>query len=380
MSKEILTIKTLIISLASVLIVCVLSYFIYINRINRQYTYDIQTQTFEHMLSDYIVPTPSETQLPELENETSIDHVVPFYKTEQIKYDGKSLNTILINDINDYMYTELSTGLLIEKDMLNTNSILIDLRFAEVFSVELGDSIELNISGVIYTYQVDGLFKENTFSSKETFGTVLFETPEVFSSDESMVYSGAYIVSNNPQMTWLYLADYAPLGRLRNQRIDESNEDYAEYVSDFSNQDYSLELIDLAHKKAETYVENEQLLNEVQTLTWIYYLLPLLLIALYIFYFHKQIKKKYIYYVQLGKIKRERLMKTISMKASIETLIFVILSLILVFTKLGLHPYSAYYKLSFDTTIHYVSFGIFVIFTYGYTYYQYRKIFQKKNV
>jgi hypothetical protein len=379
MKREIISAKTLVLLICLTIITSVLSYFTYVNIIKMKYDYDRNTFTFNNVDFDYIIPTPAKSQIQDLINQDSIIHVLPFYATEAEVQD-QEIQILMINDIEEYNLTHFSNESKIKLNNIDSDSAIIDVKTAINLGVSIGDNISINISNIMYEYTINGVFKDNAFLGQDLKGTIIVQTPQEIFNDDSYIYSGAYIVSSNTMLTWNYLQNYAPMGRMREQRLSESLLEYQAYVTDFLNQDYTLEITDVSYKKDEANTRYDYLIDQIQVLSVILVIIPIISVLSFVVVFLLLIKKRLLHYLDLGKTKKAQIIQSYNVWNAIEVFTFLGIFSLLYVSRLFVDQYRIYYSITTDIFIVIVVYLISLSARHAYFYIVYRNIISNHRI
>lgn len=192
---------------------------------------------------DFIVQSPSDSQVVEMEQLTHIDKVTPYiYYSSDFSVKGKNVKSSLfvIQDKSDLNYTVFSDQLLESKANVDgKNEIYISNDFASSLSLNPGDEISSLICGQTVHFIIAAIYEsDNRQVGGMAIATMSGDVLEAIS--EGYKYSGAYIKSNNVAATENYLEGYVPLGDLRPRDEFDSDELYQIYLDKRSETDYTL--------------------------------------------------------------------------------------------------------------------------------------------
>lgn len=193
---------------------------------------------------DYIIQTPSEEQITEMENMQHINSVVPYYYCAcNVEILNKTVRAemYLIEKEEQLGETLFSDALLIQQEKVTTgNAVYIDSVFADKHSLSAGDKIHLrNNESVIEcivaaVYGTDGRHDNGMLMAIYTGEFVDFVNPK-----GTLKYSGAYLGSANVAETEKMLKEYVPMGDLRSRDEFDSDDLYNAYLELKQNADSS---------------------------------------------------------------------------------------------------------------------------------------------
>ena len=191
---------------------------------------------------DFIVQSPSDSQVVEMEKLSHIDKVTPYiYYSSDFSVKGKNVksNLFVIQNISDLNYTVFSDQLLeSEVNADGKNEIYISNDFAPSFSLKPGDEISSLICGQIVHFTVAAIYEsDNRQVGGMAIATMSGDVLEAIS--EGYKYSGAYIKSNDVAATEDFLESYVPLGDLRSRDEFDSDELYQIYLDKRAETDYT---------------------------------------------------------------------------------------------------------------------------------------------
>lgn len=192
---------------------------------------------------DFIVQSPSESQVAEMEKLSHIDEVTPYiYYSSDFSVKGKSVksNLFVIQDKDDLEYTVFSNQLLESSKNLDVkNEIYISDDFAASLSLKPGDEVATFICGQTVNFTIAAIYKsDNRQVGGMAIATMSGDVLNAISNGYK--YSGAYIKSNDVSATETFLESYAPLGDLRSREEFDSDELYQIYLDKRADTDYTL--------------------------------------------------------------------------------------------------------------------------------------------
>jgi len=186
---------------------------------------------------DYIIQTPSISQIESINNLEHINSITPYiYTSSTAVINNKTVKTELfvINNTNDLNNTMFSNDLLIKKSSKkHTNEIYIDETYATINNLNLDDKIVIKVIETNIEYNIKAIYKPD--SRHSTGMTIVInnnDTKTIFDNryGTDYKYSGAFLDSNNLTLTNSYLDSYIPEGDLLTREDFASDELYNAYL------------------------------------------------------------------------------------------------------------------------------------------------------
>lgn len=206
---------------------------------------------YENDKLDFDVPSPSYDQIKQLEEESFIESVFPYYYTEAsfgVNDKNRSTNLFLSDSFSKLEQTMYCESRLIKKAEEDYNNpIYVDYEFICDTGLNLGDVVYLYLGDTIIEFTIQAIYETNTYYDN---GAVIVKweglQKEVISQmSQRLVYSGAYIYANNYQQCKDYLlTEYKPFGRLKSVSDFVTMEAYQIHYNTFMSSDYSNEITD----------------------------------------------------------------------------------------------------------------------------------------
>lgn len=240
--------NTLILSAALELITVFLFVFPYIAQ--RANDYNSQS-VYKNSDMDFIAPEPSFEQTNDLVGTNGIDKVFPFFLTKmQVNVNGTSRNTtILLSDqFQNVDITMYNPKRLIEKS--NTefdNPILVDWQFCHDTSAKIGDTVSFAIEENKVEYRIYAIYETNSIYDK---GAILAQISvaqkeSIALQSNNNGYSGIYIDASDYNVCQSYLTtEYRPLGRLKERKQFNDDEQYQVHYNAIMSSGYANEITD----------------------------------------------------------------------------------------------------------------------------------------
>ena len=208
---------------------------------------------------DFDVPSPSFEQISQLERETTIKSVFPYYFTRaSVFVNGKIRETrLFFSDAFDKLdQTMYCDERLIEKASENYNNpIYVDYKFVSDTNAKLGSVVSVTLGTKKVDFQVAAIYETNTYYDG---GAVIAkwegsQKEAVMVVSPKLAYSGAYIQAADHAQCKNYLeANYKPYGRLKDRSEFSSQEAYETHYNAFMSANYSNEITDFAVKTEST--------------------------------------------------------------------------------------------------------------------------------
>lgn len=230
-----------------------------VESLQRGTRYDEHVSFYEEVNFDYLVQFPKEEQVSELKALDSIDQTKGIYAYNGSLFtedDGLEVRSLFSDDENNMDITPYYEKRVIKSGANDYDSPLyIDREVAESLDVEIGDEVDLTVSdSESMTFQIASIFKNNLVHSRPAVFFVLDETTQSVIDEaigDHLMYSFAYVDSNNPSRTYEDLQDYKPLANKKTEDDFASEELYEEYLDDFDNYDYRKEMYILSDRYEE---------------------------------------------------------------------------------------------------------------------------------
>ena len=195
---------------------------------------------------DYEIPSPSRSQVLEIEGFNYIEFVDPFFKTTiPVKVVGQSsecTGSVFLVDHGTSEWGPYIESRLIKGDIQEGSiGAFIDESFALENDVKIGDEILLTLEGVDFNFPVLAEF-ETSLNQGETFPSIVF-----FSTSQDYIdilsgysYSGAYVGTIDRELATEYFKnEYKPLGQVGNPEDYASEELYQSALDFILESDYS---------------------------------------------------------------------------------------------------------------------------------------------
>lgn len=216
----------------------------------RASSYNAQS-VYKNSDTDFIAPEPSFDQVSELPGTNGIDKVFPYYltKTEVRVNDKSRTTTVLMSDqFQNVDMTMYNGKRLIEKASGSANNpIFADWQFCHDTGAALGDTVSFSLGGSNVEFSIAAIYETNSIYDG---GAILAEiTPEqkdvIAANAKSNGYSGMYISASDYNACHTYLmADYRPLGRLKDRDQFDSEDQYKLHYDAIMSSGYANEITD----------------------------------------------------------------------------------------------------------------------------------------
>lgn len=209
----------------------------------------INQNLYSNASFDFIIPSPSKTQMDDLKSKNFITDVCPYYTTTiKVNINSKYIETCtyFVDDVDDLIYSPFCDDRIISaKDVKNNALALVDYVFSQKNGVSIGDSIVVNEKD----YIVGKICKPNSLTADGCL--VICWDDELKSSLNATDsnYSGAWVKSSAVAECDDYLKSYIPEGRIRKQGINETAEQYQEYLANFYKTDFYKEVTNISSNK-----------------------------------------------------------------------------------------------------------------------------------
>lgn len=224
---------------------------------------------------DYIVQMPSEEQIEEIKTLDHVNEIVPYiYMSLDAKINDRIVgsNLYFIENISLSNYTIFSDELLIDKT-INTHEI------SAYITEDYANNNNLRLDDQIIFMTVSGNIKVNVAAIYESDhralgGSILIEYNDklldsLFNDRSHIIYSGAFISSNDILKTKTYLKNYMPKGNLKDQSDFKTEAEYNSYLEYIYSIDYSYSIfstenyIDELHNRHDSAILRNKILSYV---------------------------------------------------------------------------------------------------------------------
>lgn len=202
---------------------------------------------------DFDIPSPSFSQIEQLESESFIESVFPYYYTEiDVSVNGKKRETnLFFSDAMDKLDQTMYCGSrLIEKSNKDfENPILVDYQFIKDTGAKLGDTISVVLGTTKIDFQIAAIYETNTYydggAVMAYWGGLQKET--VMTMSPKLTYSGAYVQATQYSQCKQYFdTQYKPYGRLRDASEFATQEAYETHYNAFMSASYANEITDFS--------------------------------------------------------------------------------------------------------------------------------------
>ena len=221
---------------------------------------------------DFDIPSPSFEQIEQLENESFIESVFPYYYTEiDLSVNGKTRETNLffsdaMDKLDQTMYCDFR---LIEKSNADfENPILVDYQFVKDTGASLGDTVSLTLGVTEIDFQIAAIYETNTYYDG---GAVMAywggsQKEAIMALSPNLTYSGAYVcASQQSQCKHYFETQYKPYGRLRDRSEFATQESYDIHYDAFMSASYANEITDFSVQAKDAISRAEDKINAVNT-------------------------------------------------------------------------------------------------------------------
>ncbi len=214
-----------------------------------------QKRVFESIYNDtridFIIPSPADSQISELEANDAIKSVTPYYETATAaQINGVAANgTTLMFPYQDKMeQTPYCKARIIQGEKQNgVGNAIVDRAFADNNHCKVGDQIQLTLNNASLEYIVTAVAETNTYYNGGTVAFILTESDALGLLSHDARYSAAYVEAANITACKTFLEkEYKPLGRLKNKADFSSEDAYNQHVKNFSEADWSKEITNCA--------------------------------------------------------------------------------------------------------------------------------------
>lgn len=210
---------------------------------------------------DYIIQTPSVSQIESINNLEHINSITPYiFSAMEARVDNSTVKTdvFVVNSADDMSNTMFSEDLLVKKSSKTfDNEIFIDENYAKINNLKLEDTLTIKVINTNIEYTVKAIYKTDGRHDKGmTMVINVNDTKTVFDNryGNDYKYSGAFLDSNNIMDTNAYLDNYVPEGNLLTREDFTSEELYNIYLDSLDDINHKLNIfyrdnfIDQIHK------------------------------------------------------------------------------------------------------------------------------------
>ena len=202
---------------------------------------------------DFDIPSPSFAQIEQLENESFIESVFPYYYTESdVSVNGKTRETnLFFSDAMDKLgQTMYCSSRMIEKSNKDfENPILVDYQFVRDTGAQLGDTVSVTFGTTKIDFQIAAIYETNTYYDG---GAVMaywggLQKDAIMAMSPNLTYSGAYVqAAQYSQCKQYFDTQYKPYGRLRDASEFATQEAYETHYTAFMSASYANEITDFS--------------------------------------------------------------------------------------------------------------------------------------
>ena len=202
---------------------------------------------------DYQLPSPSKTQLGEIQNLQFVDSTFGYYLTKtNVEGSKTSKVNLMMSDCMDKIeFTLFNPKTEIEHIAESANYAYIDEVASKALNAKVGDTISATIAGSKISYTVCGLYKDTKLFKEGAVMVDFFGQTKVAyeSAVSAKGYSAAFLKVNNLSACADYLRNYKPEGRLKDRDEFESDEAYETYNNSILSGNYSNEITNFAENR-----------------------------------------------------------------------------------------------------------------------------------
>lgn len=197
---------------------------------------------------DFIIPSPSYTQVAEIQDEANgIEVVKPYYETSTpVMINGQTCKgtTLIFPNTENLDVTPYGNDRIIHASSdVQPGTAIVDKLFADMNNCSLGATLSIQIDGKNYEFPVAGISENNTYYSEGSVALFLTETDANTFEVNGIKYSAAYIKASDFSKCKTYLtSEYKPLGRLKGKEDFSSEDTYNEHLQNFTEADWSKEI------------------------------------------------------------------------------------------------------------------------------------------
>lgn len=238
---------------------------------------------YENEKLNFDIPSPSFSQISQLESKNAIVSVFPYFYTKiNLTVDGKKRETnLFFSDTFDKLdQTMYCKSRLIENgNELYSNPILVDYRFVQDTGAKIGSIVSVTIGVTKIDFQVAAIYETNIYYDG---GAVMakwegLQKDAITNISPKVVYSGAYVQAADYQQCKSYLeTQYKPYGRLKDRSEFATQEAYDMHYNVFMSANYANEITDFTVKKQDAFSKVKAKENTVK----LYTLMPIVILTI----------------------------------------------------------------------------------------------------
>lgn len=215
------------------------------------------TSVYENSSIDYDIPSPTKTQLAEIEALDFVDDAFGYYYTDgSLKVDSKSVKTKIIfgDDLDSLSMTMYNDNRLIytSQDGSYDNPLYVDYDFYTKNELSIGDTVYFNN----IEFQIGRVYETNSYYGSATF-IPLVGAQKTYIDSVTTSYSGAYLKVNDSAKAESYLRNYKPSGRLKDRSAFSTEEEYQTHYNSWNNASYYNEITSFSSKLASANIKTE---------------------------------------------------------------------------------------------------------------------------
>ena len=204
---------------------------------------------------DFDIPSPSFSQVKQLEQENFIESIFPYYYTETdvfVNSKERETNLFLSDSMDKLDQTMYCSSRLIEKSNKDfKNPILVDYQFLKDTGAALGETVFVTLGAMKIEFQIAAIYETNTYYDG---GAIIaywggLQKEAIMAMSPNLTYSGAYVQAADYSQCKQYLdTQYKPYGRLRDVSEFASQEAYETHYNAFMSASYANEITDFSIK------------------------------------------------------------------------------------------------------------------------------------
>ena len=215
------------------------------------------TSVYENSNIDYDIPSPTKSQLSEIEALDFVDDAFGYYYTDgSLKINSKSVKTKIIfgDDLDSLGMTMYNENRLIftSQDGLYGNPLYVDYNFYTDNKLSIGDTVYFNN----IEFQIGRVYETNSYYGSAIFIPLVGEQ-KIYIESVTTSYSGAYLKVNDSAKAESYLRDYKPLGRLKDRDAFSTEEEYQTHYNAWETASYYNEVTSFSSKLASANIKTE---------------------------------------------------------------------------------------------------------------------------
>lgn len=187
---------------------------------------------------DFIIEAPSLDQVNEIKARSDVDKIVPYvYRSVDIKGDKKTVNSnmYIIENTDELGYTVFSDSLKLEESNIAAdNPLYVSSDLAKNAGLSINDTANITLSGNAVEFTITGIYKSDYRNVGGTAVAIMKNDVKKICGDKYK-YNGAYVCSNDVNLTQSYIEKYVGTGDIRSADEFDNDDAYKRYLENRKN-------------------------------------------------------------------------------------------------------------------------------------------------